>query len=220
MVSRKPALLEEAAAAPGGAGALAAEILRRVDRPGPLLWVQDYASRRETGRPCWTGIRQITGRRVLYVAVSRAVDVLRVMEEGASCQELAAVIGEIHGAPKALDFVATKRLKLRAEAAGVPVRILRSENTGLSAARSRWHVSALPSAVHPHDPAAPGAPHWRLEVLRSATGKPGSWVAGHDGIVHRDPKTAGAADHLPLVPRPRDGALAQGGRAKGAEAAR
>lgn len=157
-----PVLLEEAAAAPRSAGALTAELLHRLTRPGPILWAQDHSSRREAGRPCWAGVRQLTNRPVLYMRVSRPVDVLRVMEEGASCQDLAAVIGEIHGEPKALNFVATKRLKLRAEASGVPVFLLRSENTGLSAARSRCRIEALPSTIHPHDAAAPGAPRWEV----------------------------------------------------------
>lgn len=214
-----PALFEEAAAAPGGAASLTAEVLHRLERAGPILWVQDHSSRRETGRPCWAGVRQMTGRPVLYVTVGRPVDVLRAMEEGASCQDLAAVIGEIHGAPKALDFVATKRLKLRAESACVPVFLLRSENGGLSAARSRWRVAPLASAVNLHDPSAPGMPRWRLEVLRARDGRPGAWIASHDGLEADSGLQGEAADHQPLVPGLRDGALGHGSRAAGTEAA-
>lgn len=218
--------LEEFAHAAGGVGALTAEVLCRLgERPGPILWAQDHPSRREGGRPCWAGVAQMTARPVLYVAVGRAVDVLRVMEEGASCQDLAAVIGEIHGDPKALDFVATKRLKLRAEGTRVPVLLIRSENTGLSAARSRWRVSPLPSAQHADDPVAPGAARWRLELLRARDGRPGCWIAGHDGIEREgldDESARGddAADHRALAARPGDGALAQGDGAAGAQAAR
>jgi protein ImuA len=208
------ALFAEFAFAPGGTGALTAELLRRIGgTAGPVLWAQDWPSRRENGRPCWAGVRRITGRPVIHVAVSRPVDVLRVMEEGASCQDLAAVIGEIHGAPKALDFVATKRLKLRAEASGVPVLLVRSENTGLSAARERWRVSALPSGAHPDDAAAPGRPRWRLELLRAPDGRTGAWIAGHDGA-----ESAGTPDHRALVAGSGDGALATGGGAAAGEA--
>ena len=48
------------------------------------------------------------------------------MEQGAGCAGLSAVVGEIHGAPAVLDFTATKRLALRAEASGVPVWPIRS----------------------------------------------------------------------------------------------
>jgi protein ImuA len=216
-----PAALEEFAFVPGGAGALTAEVIHRVEaRPGPILWVQDYPSRRESGRPCWSGIAQRTSRPVLYVAVGRPVDVLRVMEEGASCQDLAAVIGEIHGVPKTLDFVASKRLRLRSGVSRVPVLLVRSENSGLSAARNRWRITPLPSAPHPYDAAAPGAARWRLELLRAREGRPRTWIARHDGLEREDVPDREAADHVALVSRPADGALAQGSGAAGAEASR
>ena len=74
---------------------------------------------------------------------------------------LGAVVGEISGNPAALDFTASKRLTLRAEASGVPLWLIRSHDAqGLSAARERWRVGASPSMRHPHDPGAPGAPRW------------------------------------------------------------
>jgi protein ImuA len=215
------AALEEFAFVPGGIGALTAEVLHRIAaRPGPVLWAQDYASRRESGRPCWAGVARMTPRPVLYVAVGRPVDVLRVMEEGASCQNLAAVIGEIHGLPKVLDFVATKRLRLRAGASRVPVLLVRSENTGLSAARNRWRITPLPSARHSHDAAAPGSARWRLELLRARDGRAGIWIAGHDGLEREDGSDRRAADHLALVSRPGDGTLAQDSSAAGGQASR
>jgi protein ImuA len=198
------ASLEEFFVPPGSMGSLTRELLRRLgETKGVVLWVQDHLSRRESGQPCWSGVWQVTDCPVLYVRVGKPVDVLRVMEEGASCRDLAAVIGEIHGLPKALDFVATKRLKLRAEASGVPVMLVCSGPIGLSAARNRWRVTALPSASHPDDDAAPGPPRWQLDLTRARGWRPGCWIAVHDG----------AAGHVHLAPASDDGAMAPERRA-------
>lgn len=84
----------------------------------PVLWSQDRVSRLETGRPYLTGVG--TDRPVITVDLSRAVDVLWTMEDGLRCKALGAVIGEVWGDPASLDFTATKRLAIRAEAAGIP----------------------------------------------------------------------------------------------------
>jgi protein ImuA len=46
------------------------------------------------------------------------------MEEGLKCAALSAVVGEIWGNPKALDFTATRRLAVAAERGGVPALLL------------------------------------------------------------------------------------------------
>ncbi len=162
----------------------------------PILWVQDRLSRRETGRPCLAGIG--TARPIIYVSLSRAVDVLWAMEDGLRCRALGAVVGEVWGDPPSLDFTATKRLALRSEAADVPCWLIRrAASPDLSAARDRWRVASLPSAPHPHDAQAPGAPRWSLDLFRSRRVKPGEWVAEYDR----------AADHLNLSAPVRDGAV-------------
>lgn len=174
----------------------------------PILWVQDRSSRREGGRPYLPGAgKPAPLAPILRVEVSHPRDVLWTMEEGAACAGLSAVVGEIHGDPAVLDFTATKRLALRAEASGVPVWLIRTGGAaGLSAARERWRIGALPSSPHPHDPAAPGAPLWAAELFRARGRPPGRWEA------HREPGGAGggAADRLRLVPPPRDRAVAPG----------
>ena len=180
----------------------------------PILWVQDSASRREAGRLHLgsTGLSGLTVP-VLRVEVGHPRDVLWAMEEGATCAGLAAVVGEIHGAPAVLDLTATKRLALRAEASGVPVWLIRSgDQGGLTAARERWRISALPSRRHPHDPGAPGPPLWDADLFRASGRAPGHWIAS------RDPDATGPADRLRLVSPSGDGALAQP-RAEGADVA-
>jgi protein ImuA len=174
----------------------------------PVLWVQDRISRKETGHPCLAGIG--TDHPLIVVNVSRAADVLWAMEDGLRCKALGGVIGEVWGNPRALDFTATKRLALRAEAAETPCWLIRrAASTDLSAARDRWRVASLPSAPHPHDSQAPGDFRWQVELFRSRTRKTGTWVATYDG----------AADRLNLSAPIRDGAVAARDGAAGQRAA-
>ncbi|MEY1555883.1 ImuA family protein [Yoonia sp. R2331] len=167
--------------------------LTDVDRP--VLWVQDRISRRETGRPCLAGLP--VPLRIIHVDVSKPVDVLWAMEQGLQCNGLSAVLGEVWGDPAVLDFTATKRLALRAEAQARPAILLRrAASPNLSAARLRWRVSSLPSAPAPDDIRAPGRPLWRAELFRARWRTPGAWVAHHgdDGLTldHARPATTPA----------------------------
>ncbi|SLN76665.1 ImuA family protein [Roseisalinus antarcticus] len=150
---------------------------------GPVLWVQDRLSRRECGIPYMAGLP--AGMDVLRVDVSRPVDVLWAVEQGLGCPSLGGVIAEIWGDPPVLDFTATKRLALRAEAHAVPCWLLRrAAEPALSGARERWRVSSLPSANAPCDARAPGRPHWRVELFRSRFRAPATWVAQYDHARH------------------------------------
>ena len=69
-------------------------------------------------------------------------DALFALEEGLRCRELACVIGEIAGNPKALDFTASRRLSLAAERHGVPLVLVRLDAArDLCSARMRWQVA-------------------------------------------------------------------------------
>jgi protein ImuA len=153
-------------------------------RGGPILWAQDRLSRYQTGQPYLAGLN--TPLRVLHAQLKRPADVLWALEEGLRCSGLSGVIGEIWGDPAVLDFTASKRLALRAEANGIPVWLIRrSCAPNLSAARERWRIAALPSSLHPDDPQAPGQPRWRVELFRSRLRKPGIWTADYDRATHR-----------------------------------
>lgn len=202
------ALSEVFAEARAEAGAMGFVLSRLPRGAAPVLWIQDLLSRRETGRPCLAGLG--AGRALLALDVGRPADVLAAAEEGLRCQALSAVVAELWGDPPALTFTATKRLALRAEAAGVPCWLIRHGGTAdLSAARDRWRIGALPSAANPDDPIAPGDPRWRVELFRSRDKPPGLWVARHE----RGP--GGAADRVDLVAAISDGTLAETGRGTG-----
>jgi len=173
----------DSAADAGVTGFVMAQLHHANDSDKPVLWIQDRLSRREAGRPYLRGL----GLRIsiLYVAVSKPVDALWAIEEGLGCSGLSAVVGEIWGDPQSLDFTATKRIALRAEARDTPTWIMRRAATpNLSAARMRWRVSSLPSALEPDDQRSPGAPLWKAELFRARWDTPGEWVAsyGAEGI--------------------------------------
>jgi len=175
----------------------------------PVLWIQDRLSRRETGRPHLPGLG--IGRSFLLLEIARPADVLIAAEEGLRCKALAAVVAEIYGDPPALNFTATKRLALRAEAMRVPCWLIRHGGTAdLSAARDRWRVASRPSAINHDDMKAPGDPRWQVELFRSRDKQPCIWVAHHDR----------AADRLDLSAAAPDGAVATGAGMAGHRATR
>jgi len=178
---------------PADASAMAFALSRLPRTHAPILWVQDRLSRKEAGRPMLAGMSG--DRPIIMVDLSRAADVLWAMEDGLRCRSLAAVIGEVWGDPPALDFTATKRLAMRAEAAQVSCWLIRrAASPDLSAARDRWRIASLPSAPHSHDPQAPGAARWSLDLFRSRRAKPGQWVATYDRAADRVHFTAPARD--------------------------
>lgn len=191
--AKTPARLSEVFSTPGDPAAALAVLLTHLPKDAPVLWARDWTSRAEAG-----GL-YLPGREVITVDLSHPRDVLIALEEGLRCTALGAVVGEIWGNPKALDFTASKRLALRAEAGGRPCWLLRhGAARDLSAARDRWQVASLASPPHPDDPRAPGPPRWRVELFRSRDKKPGLWQARYDRT----------ADRLDLVAADGDRALA------------
>lgn len=164
----------------------------------PLLWVQDRLTRREAGRPCLAGLRQAPV--IIHVDVSKPVDVLWAMEEGLRCSDLCGVLGEVWGDPPILDFTATKRLALRAEATGVPAWLIRrAGHPNLSAARERWRVKSVPSLTHPFDARAPGPAQWQAELFRARWRTPGTWVTRQDGTALAFTPVATPTDPAPTA---------------------
>lgn len=176
------------------------------ESPGPLLWVQEGRAFGEMGRPFVHGLPRSLGGNCIHVAARNARDALWAMEEGLKCPSLSAVIGEIYGDPRALDFTATRRLAVAAERYGVPAFLMRiGGHADLSGARRRWRVVSRPSMPHPRDPEAPGAPVWSLDLFRARDMRPGQWDAVYDRAAHR----------LDLVAPLRDGPVEESARRYG-----
>lgn len=147
-----------------------------------VLWVQDRAAIRLGGRPYRPGLPAWLQGRLIHVAVDKPEDALFALEEGLKCRDLACVIGEIAGNPRALDFTASRRLTLAAEKHGVPLWLIRLDAArDLSSARMRWEVAAAPSALPRWDARAPGRPAWRAALFRARTHPPGEWTLDDHG---------------------------------------
>ena len=181
----------------GWAGFLTAQI----GRDKPLLWIQDRMAILESGRIHPPGLFT---QDLIHVEARDARDALWAMEEGVRCACLSAVIGEIWGDPKALDFTATRRLAVAAERSGTPCWLVRLGGTAnLSGARMRWRIGSAPSLANSFDPRASGLPAWDAELFRARGLPPGRWSIAHEG---------GEADRFHLVARPGDRALGEGER--------
>lgn len=165
----------------GAALALAlAQDQRRADQR-PWLWVQDKAALRLTGRPYRPGLPQSLRHRLIHVAATSPEDALFALEEGLRCRDLAFVIGELAGNPKALNFTASRRLSLAAEKHGVPLWLVRlGAARDLSSARLRWQVRAAPSPPPRWNRQAPGMPAWHAELFRARNHPPGEWILRDD----------------------------------------
>ena len=98
-------------------------LVRHVLNTGkPVLWVQDHMSRAEFGAP---QLKSVSGMPdILYAPVGNARDTLWAMEEAVKAG--LNVVGEIEGAPKVLDFTATRRLEMFSRAAGVRCLLVRT----------------------------------------------------------------------------------------------
>jgi len=169
-------------------------LLGQAARDKPLLWVQDRMAILESGRLYPPGL---PGLDLIHVEARDARDALWAMEEGLRCAGLSAVIGELWGDPRALDFTATRRLAVAAERYGVAAFLIRlGGHANLSGARQRWRLASAPSLANPLDPRAPGSPAWDAELFRARGRPPGRWTItpNDDGQADRFHLVAGAGD--------------------------
>jgi protein ImuA len=194
-----------------GGGAAAALALALDEAAGRLeqrsvLWVQDAAALSLGGRPYRPGLPEPLRHRLIHIAAKTPEDLLFALEEGMRCRDLAFVIGELAGNPKALDFTASRRLSLAAEKHGVPLVLVRLDAArDLSSARMRWQMRSAPSPAPRWNAFAPGPPAWHAELFRARAHAPGEWILRDDGHVL-------AADRIAAAPDPVDLAFAAGDR--------
>ncbi len=153
-------------------------LLAQLPRAKPLLWIQERMAIVEAGRiyPPGLGCPDL-----IHVEARDARDALWAMEEGLRCPGLSAVIGELWGDPKALDFTATRRLAVAAERYGMAAYLIRqSGHANLSGARMRWRVASAPSLPNEFNRQAPGAAAWDAELFRARGFAPGRWAVTHE----------------------------------------
>ena len=181
----------------GAALALAIDQAEREQGERPWLWVQDKAARRLGGRPYRPGLPMQLRHRLIHVAADKPEDALFALEEGLRCRDLAFVVGEIAGNPRALGLTASRRLSLAAEKHGTPLWLIRlGAARDLGSARMRWEVRPALSQRPRWNAAAPGTPSWRAELFRAHTHQPGHWILRDDAPLAAEPPTASHSGDL------------------------
>lgn len=167
-----------------------------------VVWVQTRAAVKRGGRPFRPGLPHEIRHRLIHVVADKDEDALFALEEAVRCREVAFVIGELAGSPRALDFTASRRLTLAAEKHGVPLTLVRLDGTrDLSSARQRWAVQAAPSALPEWNRQAPGIAAWQAELFRARRHPPGSWrLSEVDGrlTANRAGERSGPTSEAPL----------------------
>ena len=181
-VSPNPTLSELFAVHPSDGGWVGF-LLAQLGTDKPLLWVQERMAILESGRIHPPGLPT---QNLIHVETRDARDALWAMEEGLRCSGLSAVIGEIWGDPKALDFTATRRLAVASERSGVAAFLIRlGGHANLSGARMRWRIASAPSLANDLDSKAPGVPAWDAALFRARGMPPGRWNLAHEaGAFH------------------------------------
>lgn len=153
-------------------------LLAQLGADKPVLWIQDRMAILESGRVHPPGLPSLE---LVHVVARDARGALWAMEEGVRCTALSAVIGELWGDPRALDFTATRRLAVAAERSGVPCWLVRIGGTAnLSGARMRWRIASAASLANALDARAPGLPAWDAELFRARSAPPGRWRVAHE----------------------------------------
>ena len=165
-----------------------------------VLWVQTREAARLTGRPYAAGLPAELRHRLVHVLARKPEDALFALEEGVRCRDIAFVLGEIGGNPRALDFTASRRLTLAAQRHGVPLYLVRLDAArDLSSARLRWQVASAVSAAPRWNGQAPGAPAWHAELFRARVHPPGEWLLRDEGRGLVAERLADAPDISPRV---------------------
>jgi protein ImuA len=158
---------DDSAAALGFSLALARGLVTE-NRPG-LIVLQLVDQSQKMGVPYGPGLVHfgIAVDQLVFARPQTITELLWAMEEAIACRAVAAVVADIAGSHKALDFTASRRLSLRSAASGVGTFMVRyAQQREASAARFRWKIAPAPSGPMPFDDQAPGPPRWRAVLER------------------------------------------------------
>jgi protein ImuA len=190
----------QSAAATGFVAGLA----RRLTPRRPLVWVRQDFAEREVGRLSMSGLAELglDPRRLVTVRASDVEDALRTTADALACDAVGAVVLEVWGETHRLDLVASRKLTLAAQGAGVTGLLLRiAASPAPSTAETRWIVRAgrSPPASPWHSPwQIWGAPLVDAELVRNRHGPLGRWIMEWkcDECLFSEPK---AADSQPVA---------------------
>ncbi|MBL8594809.1 MAG: hypothetical protein JNK01_19145 [Devosia sp.] len=138
-----------------------------------VLYLQLSGEGQELGLPYGAGFQQfgIDPAKLVIGRIDGVAELLWAMEEAIACRAVAGVIADLASHPKALDFTVSRRLSLRAAAAGTSAFLVRyGRGREASAAKLRWRISSAMSGEVPFDPRAPGPPRFQIEIEKGRLG--------------------------------------------------
>ena len=136
-----------------------------------VVYLQLLAEAQEMGVPYGPGLATFgfDPDALVLIRPANMVELLWAAEEALACGAVAAVIADIAGQPKVLDFTASRRLSLRASAGGTTIFMLRyGAWREASAAQLRWHLYPVLSAETRFDASAPGETRWGARLEKGA----------------------------------------------------
>jgi hypothetical protein len=162
-----------------------------------VLWCSSRPVASELGVPSAAGLAGLglDPARLLIVETARVSEALNAIEESLRSQSLALVIGAVEEA----DLTPARRLSLAAGEGGTPcLLVTHPASAPAAAAATRWRIGWAPSALHPFDSRAPGAPRFSIALERAracpeSAAKPAMLVEWNDET-HRFDLAAGVAD--------------------------
>ncbi|MDP3803742.1 hypothetical protein [Brevundimonas sp.] len=162
---------------------VAATMLFALSRRGagdgrPVLMTATRSWLGEHGRPYGPGMPGIS---LILAPVTTAAEALWTLEQALRSGAVSLALGAVDAAT----LTQTRRLDFAAKQGGSVGLVLPRGLDGLSAARRRWRISTLASAVDPDDAKAPGAARLTAELVRGRGERPGAWVLEQDDETHR-----------------------------------
>ena len=142
---------------------------------------------------------------LVLVRPATMTEMLWAAEEAIACRAVAAVVADIAGRQKLLDFTASRRLSLRAAEAGSSIFLLRyGQEREASAAHLRWHLLPSRSDRKQYDDRAPGPARWQVRLERGSLVKQhAGWVLGwtENGFSSFTPRNDGPTRQPAALPR-------------------
>jgi len=203
----KPGALHEVLAKGWGADGFAVTLAILATGSKPLFWVRSDYEALEYGALSPNGLAELGGdpRQLILVRTRNPAESLSAASDILACPHVGALLLEIHGAPKCLDLVASRRLAFAAgESGATPILLRNGAESEPSAALTRWQVASAPSASFDDDW---GNPVFDVQLIRHRTGGLGRFLlqwnpenAAFDTADHG--AVAAAPSHRPaLTPR-------------------
>ena len=177
----RPAPLEEACAAGprDGAALMRFALSRRLEGDRrPVLMTATRAWFSEQGRPYGPGLPELS---LILAPVATAAEGLWTLEQALRSGAVSLALGAVDGA----SLAQTRRLDFAAKQGGCVGLVMPRGLDGLSAARRRWRISTVASAVDPDDARAPGPARLAVELVRGRGERPGVWILEQDDETHR-----------------------------------